>query len=206
MYSSCWKPSGGDDLPCHGMSNAMTRIVVRDARVVQQAAELPSIRARVCRHEKRNTSAGLLEVEPVRAIEQIEIEIAADDRFEARAHWHSRPKDGVASLAHSRPKDGVASLAYALLARRREHVLEVEQVRHERVQIALDCGEHCLARTSAKISLWPGHRDGLPEHLPFVTQRTQCEAVVRRHEWGRRDGNDAALDDFDEIALVADFR
>jgi hypothetical protein len=25
---------------------------------------------------------------------------------------HSRPKDGVASLARSRPKDGVASLAY----------------------------------------------------------------------------------------------
>jgi len=25
---------------------------------------------------------------------------------------HSRPKDGVASLAYSRPKDGVASLAY----------------------------------------------------------------------------------------------
>jgi hypothetical protein len=26
---------------------------------------------------------------------------------------HSRPKDGVASLAYSRPKDGVASLAYS---------------------------------------------------------------------------------------------
>ncbi len=25
---------------------------------------------------------------------------------------HSRPKDGVASLAYGRPKDGVASLAY----------------------------------------------------------------------------------------------
>jgi hypothetical protein len=25
---------------------------------------------------------------------------------------HSRPKDGVATLAHSRPKDGVATLAY----------------------------------------------------------------------------------------------
>jgi hypothetical protein len=25
---------------------------------------------------------------------------------------HTRPKDGVASLAYSRPKDGVASLAY----------------------------------------------------------------------------------------------
>src|SRR5258707_15336831 len=26
---------------------------------------------------------------------------------------HSRPKDGVASLAYNRPKDGVASLAYS---------------------------------------------------------------------------------------------
>jgi hypothetical protein len=28
------------------------------------------------------------------------------------APGHSRPKNGVASLAYSRPKDGVASLAY----------------------------------------------------------------------------------------------
>jgi hypothetical protein len=27
---------------------------------------------------------------------------------------HSRPKDGVASLAYSRPKDGVVSLAYGV--------------------------------------------------------------------------------------------
>ena len=57
-------------------------IVVGDALVVEQAAILPAVRAGGVQAEQRNALAGLLDVEPVRAAEQREIEIAADDGLE----------------------------------------------------------------------------------------------------------------------------
>ena len=57
---------------------------------------------------------------------------------------------------------------------------------------------------SAKMSWWPGGGELGPEQLPFVAWRAQREAVVRRHERAGCDGHDAAFDDLDEIALVAD--
>ena len=155
-------------------------VVVGDALVVEQAAILPAVGAGGVQAEQRNALAGLLDVEPVRAAEQIEVQIAAGDRLEARAH------------------------CAGLLARRGQHVLDVEQVRHERVQVALD--RELAALEQREDVVVAGRRHLLPEHLPFVARRAQREAVVRRHERARRDRDDAALDDLDEIALVADLR
>src|SRR4029079_5428382 len=96
---------------------------------------------------------------------------------------HSRPEDGVASLAHSRPKDGVASLAYDL-ARRGQHVLEVEQVRHQRMQIAFD--DELAALEQREDVVMAGRRQLGPEQLPFGARRAQREAVIGRDERPRR--------------------
>ena len=61
-------------------------IVVGDALVVEQAAILPPVGARGVQAKQRNALARLLDVEPVRPAEQVEVEIAADDGLEARAH------------------------------------------------------------------------------------------------------------------------
>ena len=61
-------------------------IVLRDALVVEQAAILPAVGAGGVQAEQRNAAAGFLDVEAMRAAEQIEMQVAADRRFEARAH------------------------------------------------------------------------------------------------------------------------
>ena len=165
-------------------------IVVGDALVVEQPAILPSVGARGVQAKQRNALARLLDVEPVRPSEQVEVEIAPDDELEAGAHWHSRPKDGVASLA------------YGLPARRGQHILDVKQVRHQRMQVALD--RKLAALEQREDVVVAGWRHLGPEQLPLVAWRAQREAVIRRDERSRRDRDDAALDDLHQIALVAD--
>ena len=52
-------------------------IVFGDALVVEQAAILPAVGARGVQAEQRNALAGLLDIEPVRPVEQRHVEIAA---------------------------------------------------------------------------------------------------------------------------------
>ena len=61
-------------------------VVFRDARIVEQAAILPPVGAGGVQAEQRNALACLLDIEAVRAAEQVEMQIAADGRFETRAH------------------------------------------------------------------------------------------------------------------------
>ena len=60
--------------------------VRRDARIVHQPAILPRVGAGGVQADQRNALAGLLDIEPVRLAEQVEMQIAAGDRLEARAH------------------------------------------------------------------------------------------------------------------------
>src|SRR5262249_46517544 len=61
-------------------------IVIGDAFVVEQAAILPAVRAGGVQAEQRNALSCFLDIKPVRAVEQREIEIAAGDRLEAGTH------------------------------------------------------------------------------------------------------------------------
>ena len=60
--------------------------VVGDARVVQYAAVLPGVGAGGVQAKEWNAGAGLLDVEAVSAVEQLQVEVAADDRLVTRAH------------------------------------------------------------------------------------------------------------------------
>ena len=71
---------------------------LRDARLVEQAAVLAAVRPGRVQAEEWNARSGLFEIEPVRTAEQFEIEIAADDRFEARAHGATRRGAASTSL------------------------------------------------------------------------------------------------------------
>ena len=94
--------------------------------------------------EQRDALAGLLDIKPVRLAQQIEMKIAAGDRLEARS------SGGL--------------LTYGFFARRGDHVLEIQQVGHERMQVAFDAHELCL--TSANRSGEAGRRQRLPEFFP----------------------------------------
>ena len=55
--------------------------ILRHALIVHQAAELPAVGAGGVQAQERDPLPGLLDVEPVRAAEQVEAEIASDDRL-----------------------------------------------------------------------------------------------------------------------------
>ena len=61
-------------------------IVLGDARVVEQAAILPPVGARGVQAKERNAFARFLDIEAMRAAEQVEVQIAADGWLETRAH------------------------------------------------------------------------------------------------------------------------
>ena len=62
-YSSLCQPDGGDDLPCQGMSKAMTRWPrVMRASFISARYCRPSAPA-VCRHKQRRALAGLLDID-----------------------------------------------------------------------------------------------------------------------------------------------
>ncbi len=159
----------------------------RDARIVEQAAVLARVRSGGVQAHERNPFACLLDIEAMRAAEQIEVQIAADDRLELRA----RRAGGGRCLSHRRG-----------LARGGEHVLEIEEVRHQRMQVALDAQEATLEQRKDVVQ--SRHRHRLPERLPRLARRPQREAVVRRHERPTGDADDASIDDADEPAGVAD--
>ena len=66
-YSSLCQPAGGDDLPCQGMSKAMTRWFAGDARVVHQRAVLPAVGAGGVQAQQRRALAGFLDIDAVLA-------------------------------------------------------------------------------------------------------------------------------------------
>src|SRR5262249_2249936 len=57
-----------------------------DMRIVHQRAILPAVAARGVQAEQRRTLPRLLDIEPVRPAEQVEMHVAAGDGFETRAH------------------------------------------------------------------------------------------------------------------------
>ena len=89
------------------------------------------------------------------------MQIAAGDRLEARAHRGA-----------------------SVLARRRDHVLEVQQVRHERMQVAFDPHQFLLDQREHVGEA--GRRQRLPEFLPDLARGAQRKAVIGRDEWARR--------------------
>ena len=60
--------------------------ILGDARVVHQPAILPRIGAGGVQAEQGNALARLLDIEPVRLVEQVEMQVAAGNRLEARFH------------------------------------------------------------------------------------------------------------------------
>ena len=70
-----------------------------------------------------------------------------------------------------------------------EHVLDVEQVRHERMQVALDAQQPALEQRENVVEA--RRRHALPEGLPGLARRAQRKAVVRRDERPGRDRHDA---------------
>ena len=121
MYSPFCQPAGGEDLPCQGRSKAMTRKRAERLGVVEEAAVLPAVGAgRVQAHE-RNALAGLLDVEAVRLAGDVEVQVAADGRLEP----------GLAGLLIGRLPAGAR-------ARQRQQILEVAQVGHEGILVAVE--------------------------------------------------------------------
>src|SRR3954471_7442550 len=102
----------------------------------------------------------------MRAVEQRQVEIASGDGLETRAR-----RDALG---------GGLALAARGLARRGQQVLDVEQIRHERMQVTFD-GKLAALEQGEDVAV-AGLRNFLPERLPLVLRRAQREAEVRRHE------------------------
>ena len=85
-YSSSCQPAGGEDLPCQGMSKAMTRCFAVTRASFISAAILPPVAAGGVQAQQRRALARLLDIDAMRPAEQIEMHVAADDRLEPRAH------------------------------------------------------------------------------------------------------------------------
>ena len=142
-YSSSCQPAGGDDLPCQGMSKAMTRWFARDARVVHQRRGTGARRARGVQAQQRRALAGLLDIDAVRPAEQIEMHVAADDRLESRAH-------ALGSFG----------------AQLGQRFLEVAKIGHEDLQVALGLQHAPLDQRHQVVRA--RRRPLAPEFLPFL--------------------------------------
>jgi hypothetical protein len=66
-------------------------MAARDAFVVHQRPVLAPVGARGVEAQQWRALAGLLDIDPVLAAEQIELEVAADDRLECRGHALTPP-------------------------------------------------------------------------------------------------------------------
>ena len=60
--------------------------ILGDARIVHDAAILPAVGAGGVQAEQGNALAGLLDIEPMRTAEHLEMHVAAGDGLEARLH------------------------------------------------------------------------------------------------------------------------
>ena len=86
LYSRVLPAGGRRGLAVPGHVEGDDAEIVGDALVVHQPAILAAVGAGGVQAEQRNALAGLLDIKPVRLAEQIEMQIAAGNRFEARAH------------------------------------------------------------------------------------------------------------------------
>ena len=98
-YSSLCQPDGGDDLPCQGMSKAMTRWLRVTRCVVHQRAVLPAVGAGGVQAQQRRARACLLDIDAVMPPEQVEMHVAADDRLELRGHALNSLRPAVCARA-----------------------------------------------------------------------------------------------------------
>ena len=83
-------------------------VVGRDTRIVEEAAELAPVGARGVQAQQRNARPRLLEIEAMRAAEQVEIEVAAGDRLDARPFAALSPSTPARSC--QRPVSGAFAL------------------------------------------------------------------------------------------------
>ena len=61
-------------------------VIARNARIVHQRAILPCVAAGGVQAQQRRPLARLFDIDAVRSAEQIEMHVAADNRFEFCAH------------------------------------------------------------------------------------------------------------------------
>src|SRR6266700_2078079 len=87
-------------------------------------------------------------------------------------------------------------------ARRRQHVLEVDEVRHQRMQIALDSHESALGEREEVVIARPRHR--LPEPMPGIGAAAERETPRRHHEGAALHALDATLVYADQVLRLAD--
>jgi len=154
LYSSCCQPAGGDDLPCQGMSNAITRkfSVTRGSFMTPRYCR-PS-EAGGMQAEQGNALTCVLDVEAMRHSPAARDAGSAGNRLEARLH------------------------EAALCGARRETVLEIAQMRHEDLDVALDLQVPEFRQCDQVVK--PGFGIRLPEFRPGFARRAQRQTNAGR--------------------------
>src|SRR5260370_28317106 len=96
----------------------------------------------------------------------------------------------------------IGSASRAEPARRRQHVLEVDEVRHQRMQITLDSYESELGEREEVVIA--GRRHRLPEPVPRLGAAAERETPRRHHEGAALHALDATLVYADQVLRLTD--